>query len=75
MYEIFCNLVMGLTVEASEAFVQHRFCDIGAEVLNLSIGILLNICTKLSICPLIFPTSQSRKPLAVIVEKRTAEND
>jgi hypothetical protein len=42
---------------------EHRLCDIGADVLNLSIGILLSICTKLNICTLNSPTSQSRKPL------------
>jgi hypothetical protein len=42
---------------------QHRFCDIGAELLNLNIGILLNFGAKLNICTLNSPTSQSRKPL------------
>ncbi len=31
-------------------------------MLNLNIGILLNICAKLSICTSISPPSQSRKP-------------
>ena len=47
---------------------QHRFCDIGAELLNLSIGIQLSICSKLNICTSNSPTSQSRKPLCAIFE-------
>jgi hypothetical protein len=52
------QLVIGL--------VQHGFAKIGAIVLYLSVGILMNICAKLNICTSISPTSASPKPLAVI---------
>ena len=54
---------------------QHRFCDIGADVLNLSIGILLSIRTKLNICASNSPTSQSRKPLAFIGKTETTQKN
>jgi hypothetical protein len=55
--------------------VQHAqgFCNSGAEVLNSAFGILLNICTKLNICALNAPPSQSPKPLEETIDQDDAE--
>ncbi len=45
---------------------QKGFCKFESEVLNLSIGMLMNLCAKLNICTSHTPTSQSCKTLAVI---------
>ncbi len=38
------------TKTTKKNYTQQGFCKSGAFVLNLSIGILLNICAKLNIC-------------------------
>jgi hypothetical protein len=57
-----CNYLVK-EVFSPKVLLEHRFCDIGAEVLNLSIGVLLSICIEMNICTLNSPTSQSREPL------------
>jgi hypothetical protein len=63
VYEIFCNLVMGLTVEASEAFVQHAFCVMRGDVQTWSFVLLLNFSNKLKLCAPKPARTQSPNPL------------
>ncbi len=49
---------------------QQGFCKSGASVLNLSIGILINICAKLNICTSNSPPSQSPKALGASVRRQ-----
>ena len=50
---------------------QHGFAKIGAFVLNLNIGILINICATLNICTSNSPTSASPKTLSAILKQHS----
>ena len=52
--------------KATGGLVQHGIGKIGAEVVNLSIGILIKICARLNICALNAPTSPIPKTLVAI---------
>lgn len=49
-------------------------CDIGADVLSLSIGILSSICTDLNICTFNTPTSQSPETVIAHFKNDTETN-
>ena len=54
--------------KATGGLVQHGIGKIGAEVVNLSIGILIKICARLNICALNAPTSPIPKTLCVTLK-------
>ncbi len=52
---------------------QDEFCKIGAEVLNLSIRILLYSGVNMNICISNSPPSKSRKTLALMTGRPTKQ--
>ena len=61
------NLKVAIHDTATVGLVQHGIGKIGAEVVNLSIGILIKICARLNICALNAPTSPIPKTLCAIL--------
>ena len=65
---------LSIESSATEGLVQQGFGKMGAEVQTSTFGILLYICTELSICTFNSPSSPSPKPLAARLTGRRSRN-